>query len=68
MLKKSNFAFVEMSAVNKHRTHISINEFVELTKQYPTVKIFPVHTNDECQKYAIKNNLNYLTDGQILEF
>ena len=68
MLKKSNFAFVEMSAVNKHRTHISINEFVELTKQYPNVKIFPVHTNDECQEYAIKNNLNYLIDGQILEF
>lgn len=68
MLQKSNFAFVEMSAVNKHRTHISIPEFVELTKQYKNVKIFPVHTNDECQEYAIKNNFNYLTDGQILEF
>lgn len=68
MLDVSNYAFVEMSAVKPHMAHISINEFVELSNKYENVKMFPVHTSDECQEFAIKKGLNYLVDGQELEF
>ena len=68
MLKDADYAFVDLASVSKHPRHISIDEFVELTKQYNNVKIFPVHTNDECQEFVEKNNLNPLHDGQVLEF
>ena len=66
MLGSSNYAFVDMAASKPSKSHITNLEFVELEKKYKNCKMFPVHTNDECQEYAIKNNLNYLEDGQIL--
>lgn len=68
MLEKSNFAFVEMAAVKPHHAHICINEFEELLKKYNKTKIYPVHTSDDCQEYAKQHGMNYLEDGQILEF
>ena len=68
MLKNSDYAFVEMASTEKRPNHLSIEEFESLIKQYPNCKIYPVHTCDKCQEYAEKHNLNYLKDGQILEF
>ena len=68
ILEKSNFAFVELSAVKPHPTHICCDEFVELLEKYKNVKIYPVHTSDKTQQFAVENGFNYLEDGQVLEF
>ncbi len=68
ILQKSNVAFVELSATTPHKTHICIEEFEELLKQYPNTKIYAVHTSDVCQEYAVKNGFNYLNDGDVLNF
>lgn len=66
ILSSSDFAFVEMAAVEKSTKHICIEEFEELIKEYPNCKLFPVHTSDHCQEYAEKNAMNFLKDGQVL--
>lgn len=66
MLLVSDFAFVDMAATGSSKSHLTDTEFVELSKKYPNCKMFPVHTCDKCQEFAIKNNLNFLEDGQIL--
>lgn len=67
ILSKSNFAFVEMTLLHKSKAHLSAGEFVELTKKFKNTKMFPVHTTDDSQKFAMENGLNYLEDGQDLE-
>ena len=72
ILKKSNFAFVEMALSQnfdikrERKLHIMTNEFIQLTEQYPLCKMFPVHTTDETQKFAEENGLNALHDGEEL--
>lgn len=66
MLDVSDYAFVDMAATGSSKSHLTDTEFVELSKKYPNCKMFPVHTCDKCQEFAIKNNLNFLEDGQIL--
>jgi len=68
ILEQSNYAFVEMSATKELPTHISTKEFVELVKKYDKVKMYPVHTSDSAQEFAVQNGLNYLEDGSVLEF
>lgn len=52
-----------MSTVKKHTTY---DEFIELTKKYPNVTMYPVHTCDKNQELARKEGLNVLEDGQVL--
>ena len=68
ILKRSNYAFVEMASIRPSDTHISAEEFSNLIKQYPNVKLYPVHTCDKCQQYAIDHGFNYLNDGDVLNF
>lgn len=68
MLQNADYAFVEMSAPTQHKTHLSIEDFENLVKEFSNTKIFAIHTCDECQEYAIKNNLNYVNDGDEFEF
>ena len=67
MLKISNFAFVDMAASFENFNHLYCERFVELQKEFKNCKMFAVHTSDPTFEYAVKNNLNYLVDGQILE-
>lgn len=66
MAENSDYLFADMAApeTGTHKTHTSYDEFVELTKKYPNVAMYPVHTCDENQERAIKEGLNYLEDGQ----
>ena len=66
MLSTSGYAFVDMAGITENPHHLHYEGFAELEKQYPTCKMFPVHTSDPSQEYAEKNNMNFLHDGQIL--
>lgn len=68
IISSSDFAFVEVASIKPSKTHICLEEYLNLLKTYPNTKIYPVHTCDACQKYVEENNLNPLHDGQILEF
>ena len=68
ILKTSNYAFVEMASTTKRDNHLCIDEIEELIKMYPNCKVHLVHTCDKCQDYAKNNNMNFLEDGQILNF
>lgn len=68
LLEKADFAFVEMSAKTEHKTHLSIENFLSLSKKYNKTKIYPIHTSDACQKYAIENGLNVVNDGDEFVF
>ena len=67
MLEKSDFALVDMAATYENPVHIDTNTFVKLQNKYTNCKMFPVHTSDPAQEFAIQNGLNYLNDGDILE-
>lgn len=66
MLEMSDYAFVDMASIRPRVTHLCTDDFVKLSEKYKNCKMFPVHTSDECQKFAEDNGLNYLTDGQVL--
>ena len=66
MLENADFAFVEMSATSPHKTHLSTVEVVELINKYQNTKIFPIHTSNKTQDFAVSNGLNYLNDGDEL--
>ena len=66
IIERSNYGFIEMASSTPSKTHISIDEFIELSKKYPSTKMYPVHTNDHTQEYAENNGLNALYDGQVL--
>ena len=68
IVASSNFAFVDFTIINFHPKHMYLKPFEELMKKYPNTKIFPVHTTDEAQKYAMEHKFNYLNDGDVLEF
>lgn len=68
IVKNSDYAFVEMCRTEVGSKHLSIDEFLALAKKYPETKMFPVHTSDVCQEYAEKNGMNYVHDGQVLNF
>ncbi len=62
MLDVSKVAFVDMAAPKPAKAHLDKFKFVELSKMYPHCKMYPVHTSDECQEFAINNNMNVLND------
>ena len=66
MLSVSDFGFIDMAATFDNPNHLHFEGFVELSKKYPNCKMFPVHTSDPSQELAVKNNLNYLNDNDIL--
>lgn len=68
ILENSNYAFVDMSSEKPWRTHLCYDEFVKLSKVYPSCKMFPVHTSDMAQELAEKNGLNFVKDGQVFNF
>ncbi len=69
MAENSDYLFADMAApaTGIHKAHTSYDEFVELTKKYPNVKMFPVHTCDANQERAKETGLNALEDGQVLK-
>lgn len=62
ILEKSNVAFVDMASPVPAKAHLDTKRFVELQKLYPNCKMYPVHTSDECKKFAEENGLNVLND------
>lgn len=63
ILESSDFAFVDMASLEPVKTHLDTKRFMELQKEYPNCKMFPVHTSDECKVFAEENNLCIINDA-----
>jgi len=63
LLNGADVAFLEMAAMKESPSHIDVNSFVKITKQYPKCNFFPIHTPDETLEFAEKNGLNVVNDG-----
>ena len=51
-------------------SHMGIDNILELLKDYPKLKIIPIHMHDETREKALNlniDNLILLKDGDILE-
>ena len=51
-------------------SHMGIDNILELIKEYPNLKIIPIHMHDETRQKALSlniDNLIILNDGDILE-
>ncbi|MBQ8452005.1 MAG: ribonuclease Z [Clostridia bacterium] len=68
ILKKSNYAFVEMCRFTKGETHLSTNEVEKLIKKYNQTQIYAVHTTDETYEYAKMHEIKAVDDGEEFEF
>ena len=62
MLEISDVAFVDMAAPVPAKAHLDCFRFVELQKMYPNCQMWPIHTSDECYKFAEDNGLRVLND------
>ncbi len=62
ILEKSDVAFVDMAAPVPAKAHLDCFRFVELQKMYPNCQMMPIHTSDECYKFAEDNGLKVLND------
>ena len=62
ILKKSEVAFVDMAAPVPAKAHLDCKRFVELQSEYKNCEMLPIHTSDECLKFAIDAGLKVLND------
>lgn len=62
MLEISDVAFVDMAAPVPAKAHLDCFRFVELQNMYPNCQMWPIHTSDECYKFAEDNGLRVLND------
>ena len=62
ILKSSKVVFVDMANLNPSKSHLDTKRFIELQKEYPNCKMYPVHLSDETKKYAEDNKMDVLND------
>ncbi len=67
---KVNYLISDMTLEIGDESHMGINNILELLKEYPKLKIIPIHMHDKTREKAKKldiDNLMILQDGDILE-
>ena len=62
MLEISDVAFVDMAAPAPAKAHLDCFRFVELQKMYPNCQMLPIHTSDECYRFAVENKMRVVND------
>ena len=65
-----NYLISDMTLEIGDESHMGINNILELLKEYPNLKIIPIHMHDKTREEAIKldiDNLIILQDGDILK-
>ncbi len=69
LASKVNYLISDMTLEVGNESHMGINNILELLKEYPNLKIIPIHMHDKTREEAIKldiDNLIILQDGDIL--
>lgn len=67
---KVDYLISDMTLEVGDNSHMGIDNILELIKEYPNLKIIPIHMHDETREKALSlniDNLIILNDGDILE-
>lgn len=67
---KVDYLIADMTLELGDNSHMGINNILELLREYPKLKIIPIHMHDKTREKAIKlgiDNLMILQDGDILK-
>ena len=67
---KVDYLISDMTLEVGDNSHMGIDNILELLKEYPHLKIIPIHMHDKTRKKAMKlniDNLMILQDGDILQ-
>lgn len=62
MLGVSNYAFVDMAAIEPAKSHLDVKRFMELEKQFKDCKMYAIHTADDTYEFGKNNGLAVLDD------
>lgn len=67
---KVDYLICDMTLMLGNNSHMGIDDILELMKEYPSLKIIPIHMHDKTRNEAKKlkeDNLLIYEDGKILE-
>lgn len=67
---KVDYLIADMTLEVGNNSHMGMNDIIQLLKDYPNLKIIPIHMHDKTRKEVKKlklDNLHIYEDGQILE-
>lgn len=70
LAKNVDLLISDMTLKEGNKSHMGIDNILKLLKEYPNLKIIPIHMHDKTREEAKKlnkKNLNILEDGYILE-
>lgn len=70
LASKVDYLISDMTLEVGDNSHMGIDNILELIKEYPNLKIIPIHMHDETREKALSlniDNLIILNDGDILE-
>lgn len=63
MLGNSNVAFVDMAALEPAKSHLDVERYMELEKEYKNCTMYAIHTSDETYEFGKNNSIKVLNDG-----
>ena len=68
IIKKSNAIFIDASKIDENLNHLSVNEVLNLSREYKNTTFYPVHISDATKKLVKDFGLNETSEGQIIYF
>ena len=63
--EKSDCAFLDATRMFPTKSHMGLGEVITLSEQYPNIKIYAIHRNDDVYKENV--NVEFPNDGDIIE-
>lgn len=63
--EKSYCAFLDATRMFSTKSHMGLGEVITLSEQYPNIKIYAIHRNDDVYKENV--NVEFPNDGDIIE-
>jgi ribonuclease BN (tRNA processing enzyme) len=63
--KKSNIAFLDSTNTIPTKSHMGVEEVIELSKKYPKCKIYAIHRSDYVHEHI--KEIEFPEDGDIIE-
>ena len=67
IISKSSIAFVDCAQTKVTNKHLCVEEVVELIKEYPSCKIYPVHISKYSENKLKELDIPFPTQGDIIE-
>ncbi len=67
LIKKSSHVFIDVSSIELNKNHLSVNEVLNLKKEFENVNFYAIHYLDDVA-FKLKRKINIAHDGEIFNF